>query len=121
MDITESPITSLSFLEYLGRIETLILEKCVKIPDNEFVHLHHLKRLDSLYVRYTQVTPRTLARAIESPVLHIDAANMVFNLDDFALFLRHTSSLQGICVALAESVNKADLNELNDSLHNEVS
>jgi hypothetical protein len=64
LDISGAKATSLTFLNHLGNLETLILDTCELIQDKDLFPLKTVPKLTHLYLCFMNVTPRGIIKAI---------------------------------------------------------
>lgn len=65
LDLTSCRLSTLCFLPFLSNIEILNLSECGNLVSEDFEVISSLKKLDQLYLSFTNITPETIVRICE--------------------------------------------------------
>lgn len=107
LDLSDSTITSLSFLRKTPELEVLDLTGCKLLHDSEFLEIHNCTKLDHLFLSFTNITPYTfVAVASKQNLITLDGCGIELNVSQCKRILKENCRhLQYFSLSLAASVN----------------
>jgi hypothetical protein len=89
LDLTECRLSTLCFLPFLTNIEILNLSECKNLVSEDFEVISSLKKLDQLYLSYTNITPEAIVSICEPLVLTVlDVAGIPLNIQYIVRILK---------------------------------
>lgn len=107
LDLTGTPVISLSFLQGCTNLKTLLLGECSLIPETGFNDLSYCKKLDYFDAGFTGLTGNILANVIDSPICHLELCAIKFDITDLTkILLKCSDTILSIRMELKEEVTK---------------
>ena len=89
LDLTECRLSTLCFLPFLINVEILNLSDCKNLISEDFEVISSLKKLDQLYLSFTNISPDTIVRVCEPLTLTVlDTTGISLNIEHCVRILK---------------------------------
>ena len=107
LDLSDSLISSLRFLQKTPALEVLDLTGCKFLKDSEFTEIHNCANLDHIYLSFTNITPETFVEiASKQNLITLDGYGIKLNVSQCEKILKGICrNLQYFSLSLASSVD----------------
>lgn len=116
LDVTAAPLSKLTFLCHLKKLEVLILDSCTNICPNDVGLIKQLSNLQHLYIGYTGIPAQAIMQSVPCNLHTLECSGIQFTLGEAEELLRiYNRQFLFLTISLRPHNSARDIQELRST------
>lgn len=122
LNLTDSKLSTLSFLQFTPNLEILNLSGCRNLRDVDFIPITTCVKLDQLFLSFTDISPTVLVKLAKTlDLISLDACAVALSLKECKTIVEHLKKLTLFHLSLKEDISTSQFDQEVRNVYQECS